>query len=729
MGRERFSRLGSNRDEGRPGGITVSVVQLKTAVKVLAVVAGVGLCVGFAAHRRGWLRIPNRGLWALWRGAHPRALSVGEATQPFAGSYIGIEANGSGKLALEGTVLLAMNLSGETTGAYFDSSHVAHGFLRTASGSITEFDAPHASDAPTANSSTWNMGTIPIAVNASGDITGAYFDANHSFHGFTRSESGTYAEFDVPGAISESDPFLAGTWPTAINAGGEVAGVFSSNSTQFGGFFRTSGGSISTFVVGASNGWTIPTGMNDAGAITGTYMDSQDVYHGFVRNPDGALTEFNAPGASSSNAVLTGTIPIAINASGEITGTYTDANSVRHGFLRTADGNITEFTVPGAGGSNSSNPFTWYAFGGTAGTSIDSTGRIVGLYTDTNLVFHGFVRQTDGTIETLTAPGAGKGMFQGTAVFGTDSSGNIAGTYADANLVGHGFVFTPAKNATTTSLSSSPNPSFYGEPVTFTSDVSSDDDTPPNGEIVSFRQKATLLGSGTLIDGKASFKTSKLAVGEDSITAVYAGDTQFAGSKSIAVVQEVGKANAMVVLSAKPSSSKYGQTVNLTATVAPQFSGTPTGSVAFFAGTTMLGSVALSKGAARLSTTALAVGADALIAAYSGDQNFAPKRSHALNQNVAKAASTAKLSSSANPAGAGRSITFTVRVEAEYSGTPTGNVTFKDGDTVLKTIALTGGVVKYTTSTLKAGNHSISAEYSGSADFTSSVATLIEVID
>jgi len=51
--------------------------------------------------------------------------------------------------------------------------------------------------------------------------------------------------------------------------------------------------------------------------------------------------------------------------------------------------------------------------------------------------------------------------------------------------------------STATTLSSSLNPSTYGQPVTFTAVVRSDDGAPPDGEIISFMNGTTLLGTGT----------------------------------------------------------------------------------------------------------------------------------------------------------------------------------------------------------------------------------------
>jgi hypothetical protein len=59
-------------------------------------------------------------------------------------------------------------------------------------------------------------------------------------------------------------------------------------------------------------------------------------------------------------------------------------------------------------------------------------------------------------------------------------------------------------------------------------------------------------------------------------------------------------------------------------------------------------------------------------------------------------------------------VTFTATV-GPAGPTPTGTVTFLHGDTVIATVPLTGGTASYTTSTLAAGDNSITAIYTGSA--------------
>jgi hypothetical protein len=93
--------------------------------------------------------------------------------------------------------------------------------------------------------------------------------------------------------------------------------------------------------------------------------------------------------------------------------------------------------------------------------------------------------------------------------------------------------------ATTTTLTSSPNPSTHGQAVTFTAAVGSSSGARPDGEQVSFMKGKTVLGTGTLSGGTATFTTSSLPTGTNMIQAVYGGDNNFAGSKSKTLTQTV----------------------------------------------------------------------------------------------------------------------------------------------------------------------------------------------
>ena len=85
--------------------------------------------------------------------------------------------------------------------------------------------------------------------------------------------------------------------------------------------------------------------------------------------------------------------------------------------------------------------------------------------------------------------------------------------------------------ATTTTLTSSRNPSTFGQAVTFSASVSSKVAGTISGS-VTFKDGATSLGTVTVSAGKATFSTTKLKVGTHTITALYNGSPKFEASIS-----------------------------------------------------------------------------------------------------------------------------------------------------------------------------------------------------
>ena len=116
-----------------------------------------------------------------------------------------------------------------------------------------------------------------------------------------------------------------GTAVSAIDAAGDIAGIYIDTNNALHCFVQPAGGSIANCDVsgaGSSVGeGTFPTTINSSGVVAGTYIDASGISHGFVRAVNGTITPFNAPGASQ--AKNRGTTVVSINDSGVIIGTYT----------------------------------------------------------------------------------------------------------------------------------------------------------------------------------------------------------------------------------------------------------------------------------------------------------------------------------------------------------------------------------------------------------------------
>src|SRR5215472_3040719 len=178
-----------------------------------------------------------------------------------------------------------------------------------------------------------------------------------------------------------------------------------------------------------------------------------------------------------------------------------------------------------------------------------------------------------------------------------------------------------------------------------------------------------------------------------------------------------------------PSSPLAGSPLTLSAVVTAASGLTPQGTVTFNSGNSVLGTQSLDgSGHAALTFTPQA-GAYTFTAGYGGSSTDASSTSAALNLTVAPgapAATTTSLAISPNPAAFGSAVNFNVAVAAQ-SGAPTGTVTINDGANALAQFSLSAGAGSYSTSSLAAGSHSLTAVYSGDGAYqasTSSSATL-----
>ena len=327
-------------------------------------------------------------------------------------------------------------------------------------------------------------------------------------------------------------------------------------------------------------------------------------------------------------------------------------------------------------------------------------------------------------------------LSQGIAKYGTTAlppgSNSISAVYGgDKNFTGSTSVplnqFVTA--ATTTILTSVPSPAVYGQTVIFTSRVTSSIGAPPDGETVTFKRGTTVLGTGTLSGGTAIFSTATLLATTNVVKAVYGGNSSFATSMSKPDDEVVAKATSTTALVSSQNPSSYDQSVTFTATVVPEFSGTPAGTVTFKNGTATLGSATLSNGVASFTTTKLAVSTATVTAVYNGSASFTGSTSAALSQVVNQASTTTTLASSLNPSTYNQTVTFTAGVSPQFGGNLTGTVNFYDGATLLKSVPLGAGTAKLTISTLASGTHNITATYNGSTDFTSSSDSLTQTVN
>jgi sugar lactone lactonase YvrE len=173
-------------------------------------------------------------------------------------------------------------------------------------------------------------------------------------------------------------------------------------------------------------------------------------------------------------------------------------------------------------------------------------------------------------------------------------------------------------------------------------------------------------------------------------------------------------------LDANPNPSVHGQSVTLTATVAPPGA---TGLMNFYHRTTLIGTQSLSNGSATLQVTTLPVGADSIRAVYQGGTGLGSSTSNWVVQTVFAGSTFTTIASDFNPSGMGQVVTFTaaVGIYPPATGQPTGSVQFLvDGVSFGAPVPLSGGVAARSTTALAAGSHNVVAVYTGDAGFSAS---------
>ncbi|AQA11797.1 beta strand repeat-containing protein [Streptomyces malaysiensis] len=285
----------------------------------------------------------------------------------------------------------------------------------------------------------------------------------------------------------------------------------------------------------------------------------------------------------------------------------------------------------------------------------------------------------------------------------------------------------------TTTVTSTPNPSVFGQSVTYTATVSGiTAGTAPFGDVTFVITGGPTLGPVTLTatgpdSGTASVTDSTLAAGSHLVTANFVNSTDPSDNSSGTTIQQVNQSATTTTVTFVPPAPVCGETVTLTASVAavPPGSGTPTGTVTFIIsadGPTVTGTLDAS-GNASVTVPGLSVGTHQVAAFYNGDADFAASNSPLTPLTVNPASSTTALTVSPASPVCGESVTLCAQVSVVAPGTctPTGTVTFTvaGGPTLTGTLDATGQAC-VTTSDIPVGTHAVTATYEGNGDVAGS---------
>jgi len=444
--------------------------------------------------------------------------------------------------------------------------------------------------------------------------------------------------------------------------------------------------------------------------------------------PGGAVTFKNGSTTIGVGSVIGGVATLSTSSlsvgSHSITASYVGTFT----FMASTSGEVTDVVLESTTTTLSSNVNS-ASYGGVVKLTATVTPSISGTPTGNVQFFNGTtslgIAGLSGGSASLSVSNLAvgddsiKAVYLGSTTYATSTSSVLTETIDADN--------------TTTTINSSPNPSIYGQKVTFGATVKSAVAGKTPTGTVTFKSGSTTLGTGTLNgSGVADYSTTALPAGTSSITASYNGSADFDASGSAALSQVVNPGDTLTTLSSSLDPAAFGKSVKFEAKVTSLIAGvTPKGSVTFMNGTATLGTETLnSSGEASISTTALPEGTDIITASYNGSADFNASSSADFSEIVTTAASTTKITSSLNPAPYTQAVTFTTTVTST-AGKPSGTVTFMNGTSTLGTGTLNGsGVATFTTSELPVGTYSITASYGGATDFsTSNSAALSQLIE
>ena len=218
----------------------------------------------------------------------------------------------------------------------------------------------------------------------------------------------------------------------------------------------------------------------------------------------------------------------------------------------------------------------------------------------------------------------------GSATFSTATlaggSHTITATYSGtADVAGSSGSVDQVVNsaASTTVLTSTPDPSVFGQSVTLTATVTSAGGQVTTGT-VTFTEAATVLCAAAPVqpDGTATCAVDDLGAGAHQLTATFSGSADFAGSSG-QTTQTVDQATTQTALTG-PTTGSLGADLEYTATVTGPNGPLNQGAVVFTVdGTVVGGPVDVDATGKATFTTKLAAGSHTIDAEYTGTPDYA----------------------------------------------------------------------------------------------------------
>jgi polygalacturonase/sugar lactone lactonase YvrE len=210
-----------------------------------------------------------------------------------------------------------------------------------------------------------------------------------------------------------------------------------------------------------------------------------------------------------------------------------------------------------------------------------------------------------------------------------------------------------------------------------------------------------------------------LGSGTHSLTAVYSGDKNNPAGTSVPVSVSVKPVTTNMSPACWNASFAYGANYQCTVSLRSN-AGSPLGSITYALDGGAVVSVPITNGNASFTIPVPTAGAHTVVISYAQQGNFSAAGPQDEAFTVTPAPVNVSLTPSTWYTKVGTSVTFSASVSSWSAGAPNanGSVSFYDGKTLLATIPVNGsGIAAYTTSSLTAGSHTVTATYAGGTNY------------
>ena len=461
-----------------------------------------------------------------------------------------------------------------------------------------------------------DSGSPAISAGIAADYPGTSTPITTDQRGDTRASTPSIGAFE---STLAADPTITAS-ESSLNLGTATAGTPGpAASFTIGGTNLTAAitVAVTTAVELSDNGgatWSTSLALEpSSGSVAATTIDVRISATAGVGAITGKIVSSSA-GATTQNVAASGTVVPAPTPALVVSETSLALGVTAHG----SAGITQSFTVNGTRltGSITISPPSGVELSDDSGNtwatslSLQESGGTLGITT------------IDARISASASPGA---------VTGNITAASAGATTQQVATIGS--VITGVETQPGHITASVTQPSF-GQMVSFTATFSATKaGSGPLSGTVAFYNGATLLGSvplvssgGSLPGGTASLPTSALAVGSDSVSALYSGSPNYSSASTAAPVSiHVVPATTITSLAAKATA----QGTTLTADVAVTSPGSPSivGTVSFYDSATLLGTMPVSSGVATLSSGPLSPGSHTLRAVFTSSGAFSSSQS------------------------------------------------------------------------------------------------------